>query len=79
MESFYVIFFASLTSRCQPLVRVTVIGLYTNPGRPRTEPEPVASGNSRELFTANRCELEPEWIFVNQNRHELDPDLFLDP
>ena len=35
--------------------------------------------SSRELFTANRCEPEPEWIFVNRTRHELQPDLFLDP
>ena len=28
---------------------------------------------------ANRCEPEPEWIFLNRNRHEPEPDLFLDP
>ena len=35
----------------------------------------MASGGSRELFTANRCEPEPEHFFLNRKRHEPEPDL----
>ena len=52
-------------------------GLPDCSGRPRTEPETVARGCSRELFTANRCEPETVWIFVNRKRHEPEPDLFI--
>ena len=37
------------------------------------------SGGSRELFTANRCEPEPEHFFLNRKRHEPELDLILDP
>ena len=37
------------------------------------------SGGSRELFTANRCEPEPERLFLNRKRHEPEPDLFFNP
>ena len=37
------------------------------------------SGGSRELFSANRCEPETEYFFLNRKCHEPEPELFLNP
>ena len=48
-------------------------------GADEPTPETAFSGSSRESFSANRCELEPEHFSLNRKRHEPEPDLFFEP